>query len=1221
MGSQSSGTTRSRFWVPVTMLVVGAACSERGDGAGLSSVEAAARETAWSLRAPMPTARNALGVAVVDGIVYAIGGWNEQGPVAAVEAYDPRTDTWSPRTPMPTARNTPATAVLNGKIYVIGGFAFRPLDVVEVYDPVTDTWTTRNPMPAPLAGVGGAALDGKVYVAGGTDGWQRLATVLAYDPFAETWTVEPSMNLPRENFALVAVDGGLLAVGGDWGRNQVERYDLATRTWTPRAPMPTPRVYVGAAVHGGEVYVAGAWEYAPSGEAEVYSPLTDTWQSLPPLAVGRNAVAMASAGKAVLAIGGWNVDGPSRSVEAYVAPRGALVLWDRGCSLLDGDGGYAYTEETHQVVTPNERGVTVLSCSAKVLPSSTGRAVHHDGSDGGTCWIVRDGTSVRAEAWQETVSASGEAKLTCRYACDAGETCTPTDSWGSPLICQSGVSACTSGLETCLPAGPSPDGALCYGPEWSSLVCNDGACTWCEEGVTECTLPEQPCRLATLTLCSTTGGTCTATGADRPDGAWCGDNQVCNEGACVACAWWQYCHPEGNSCQAGYTTCETGESVCTPYWSEPDGTSCDDGTGLCRSGECRPPSVPAAAPPRPTLPAGDVISLLSDAYVSVPVDTWRASWSSAQLEEVLIGEDHVKKYTSLDFVGVETTGPNLVDATAMTHVHLDVWTPVAQVFRLKLVDWGADGAWQGGDDTEHELAFDPWTTPALVPETWVSIDLPLDAFTGMTSRARLAQHIFSALPAGTVIVYVANLYFYRRPGPAVRSVTGTSAATYWPDDGVLVSQGIAGIDLVEAVSTSPSGPVVHPGTVFPDGSFNIDGVPEGPYLLRVRGFNGDTYLETDSSQLDLGKDVLGRPFVTNGDFSTAVTLDVKGFEPVPSPSVTFASSSIGAAATGGVTSTLSWANRPLLDSYAGDVAFVQQSVPLAGLPPSATGAGVTRCAQVPEGLVFGYGVTSVVDVTLDPCPLTGSFSSDWRVSRFLAYRARIHPDATLVNNRIALYARAHASPFAPGFRTGPLGGLTGLVLLNLTSTGSEDLALGPIPHARYLPTLWREYRHDRVRFLIPFTAPGATNPMLWGAALGEEAPASEAPGVVTPVLSPPGSLRIAGLDAWGPLPSVGASPVVSWEPPELVPAGGTVRYEVGVNEVRLASDGLGTQILRIFEVRTTSTSVTLPAGRLVPGNPYFVDVTAVVGEHDPEAPFRESIARAYATVVSREFRP
>jgi len=171
-----------------------------------------------------------------------------------------------------------------------------------------------------------------------------------------------------------------------------------------------------------------------------------------------------------------------------------------------------------------------------------------------------------------------------------------------------------------------------------------------------------------------------------------------------------------------------------------------------------PVSAPDTGPTAPTLPAADVISLFSNAYTNVAVDTWHTGWSNAQLTELQIAGDDVKKYSSLVFVGVEffTTAP--VDATTMTHFHVDVWTPDATVVRVKLVDFGANAAFGGGDDSEHELSFDAASTPALVSGAWLGLDLPLASFTGMTARAHLAQLILSSSSA---TVYVDNVYFHR----------------------------------------------------------------------------------------------------------------------------------------------------------------------------------------------------------------------------------------------------------------------------------------------------------------------------------------------------------------------------------------------------------------------------------------------------------------------------
>jgi N-acetylneuraminic acid mutarotase len=74
----------------------------------------------WCSAKNMPTARGALTAQFVDGILYAVGGWNGM-PLHANEAYDPLADTWSKKTPLPTAREHLASGVVDGKLYILGG--------------------------------------------------------------------------------------------------------------------------------------------------------------------------------------------------------------------------------------------------------------------------------------------------------------------------------------------------------------------------------------------------------------------------------------------------------------------------------------------------------------------------------------------------------------------------------------------------------------------------------------------------------------------------------------------------------------------------------------------------------------------------------------------------------------------------------------------------------------------------------------------------------------------------------------------------------------------------------------------------------------------------------------------------------------------------------------------------------------------------------------------
>jgi hypothetical protein len=140
----------------------------------------------------------------------------------------------------------------------------------------------------------------------------------------------------------------------------------------------------------------------------------------------------------------------------------------------------------------------------------------------------------------------------------------------------------------------------------------------------------------------------------------------------------------------------------------------------------------------------------------VPVDTWSATWDNADVSDVSIAGNATKVYTNLVFAGVEFTSHE-IDATAMAAFHVDVWAPSGTNFKVKLVDFGADGAYGGGDDTQSELTFDASSTPAFATGTWIGLDIPLASFTALASRSHLAQLIFSG---DTRTVFVDNVYFH-----------------------------------------------------------------------------------------------------------------------------------------------------------------------------------------------------------------------------------------------------------------------------------------------------------------------------------------------------------------------------------------------------------------------------------------------------------------------------
>jgi len=174
-------------------------------------------------------------------------------------------------------------------------------------------------------------------------------------------------------------------------------------------------------------------------------------------------------------------------------------------------------------------------------------------------------------------------------------------------------------------------------------------------------------------------------------------------------------------------------------------------------------STGPSAAPEPETPEREVIaSLFSDAYDAVTVDTFRTEWSVATFSFVDFDGNAALRYSSLSFAGIEAVGDNSLDLGDATHVHFDVYSSDATTVRFKIVDWGADNAFTGDDNTEGEIAFVVDGDPAFVPGEWNSYDIPLDDFVsaGLANRANVSQFVVSAAEAGVPTVYFDNIYFY-----------------------------------------------------------------------------------------------------------------------------------------------------------------------------------------------------------------------------------------------------------------------------------------------------------------------------------------------------------------------------------------------------------------------------------------------------------------------------
>lgn len=168
------------------------------------------------------------------------------------------------------------------------------------------------------------------------------------------------------------------------------------------------------------------------------------------------------------------------------------------------------------------------------------------------------------------------------------------------------------------------------------------------------------------------------------------------------------------------------------------------------------PTQPTTLAATPTVAPANVVSLYtsSGTYTNQAVTTWATPWGvPSTVTDFPIGVPTVKKYVGVSFVGVDFAG---FDATTFTHFHVDVWTPDATQFGVKLVNDA------GGAASEATVSFNTTTTPAITTGNWISLDIPLSSFTGM-AFTNVNQLLWLDNVGGPELgtFFIDNVYFWK----------------------------------------------------------------------------------------------------------------------------------------------------------------------------------------------------------------------------------------------------------------------------------------------------------------------------------------------------------------------------------------------------------------------------------------------------------------------------
>uniref|UniRef100_A0A3P9NR23 Kelch-like family member 43 n=1 Tax=Poecilia reticulata TaxID=8081 RepID=A0A3P9NR23_POERE len=115
----------------------------------------------WTEQAPMETPRGWHCSATLGGKVYVVGG-SQLGPggervdVLSVEVFSPESGAWGRVASLPLGVSTAGLSPLGDKLYLLGGWneaEKRYKAAVQKYDPATDSWSKAEDLPEPTVGV------------------------------------------------------------------------------------------------------------------------------------------------------------------------------------------------------------------------------------------------------------------------------------------------------------------------------------------------------------------------------------------------------------------------------------------------------------------------------------------------------------------------------------------------------------------------------------------------------------------------------------------------------------------------------------------------------------------------------------------------------------------------------------------------------------------------------------------------------------------------------------------------------------------------------------------------------------------------------------------------------------------------------------------------------------------------------------------------------------
>ncbi len=241
------------------------------------------------IRSELPTPRSGFAIVNHENKIFTIAGKGENGVTGKVERYDPQLDEWVELPPKPTPVTDIHAAVVGGLIYVPGGFVENegPINALEVFDPQRGVWETRSAMPVALSAYSLVEFEGKLYIFGGWDGDKYSDIALSYDPQTDTWIELSPLPTPRGYAGGVEAGGTLYVIGGYDGTNALRVSEVyvpqlengVDNPWRQLSPLPDPRYGYGIANVADIIHVIGGIGDELKLTSYKYVPQNDEWQA------------------------------------------------------------------------------------------------------------------------------------------------------------------------------------------------------------------------------------------------------------------------------------------------------------------------------------------------------------------------------------------------------------------------------------------------------------------------------------------------------------------------------------------------------------------------------------------------------------------------------------------------------------------------------------------------------------------------------------------------------------------------------------------------------------------------------------------------------------------------------------------------------------------------------------------------------------------------------